>query len=95
MIDAPHCPQLAGHSGKQRTIDHVELGFLWHGLTYDVQNFLQKCALCQEMRGRKPIPSPLNPLATVGEPNLHVHMDLFGPLKVRSAHGKKYIMVMV
>ena len=23
-----------------------------------------------------------------------MHIDLFGPLKVRSAHGKKYIMVM-
>ena len=72
----------------------MELGFWWPGLTYDVQNFLHKCAVCQEMQGRKPIPSPLNPLPTVGEPNLRVHMDLFGPLKVRSAHGKEYIMVM-
>ena len=46
------------------------------------------------MLGRKSIPSPLNPLSTVGEPNLRVHMVFFGPLKVPSAHGKKYIMVM-
>ena len=72
----------------------MELGSWWSGLTYEVQNFLHKCAVCQEMQGRKPIPSPLNPLPTVGEPNLRVQMDLFGPLKVRSAHGKKYIMVM-
>ena len=64
------------------------------GLTYDVQNFLHKCPVCQELQGRKPIPSPLNPLPTVAEPNMRVHMDLFGPLKVRLANGKKYIMVM-
>ena len=63
-------------------------------MTYDVQNFLHKCPVCQELQGRKPIPSPLNPLPTVAEPNIRVHMDLFGPLKVRSANGKKYIMVM-
>ena len=36
----------------------------------------------------------MNPLPTVAEPNIRVHMDMFGPLKVRSANGKKY-MVMV
>ena len=27
VIDAAHCSSLAGHRGKQRTIDCVELGF--------------------------------------------------------------------
>ena len=93
MIDTAHCSPLA-HSSKQRTIERVELSLWWPGLTYDVQNILHKCAVCQEMQGRKPIPSPLNPLSTDGEPNLRVHIDLFGPLKLRSAPGKKNIMVM-
>ena len=38
--------------------------------------------------------SGADPLPTVAEPNIQVHMDLFGPLKVRSSNGKKYIMVM-
>ena len=75
-------------------MDRIELGYWWPGLTYDVQNFLHKCPVCQELQDRKPIPSPLNPLPTVAEPNMRVHMDLLGPLKVRSANGKKYIMVM-
>ena len=33
VIDATHCLLLAGHSGKQRTIDREELGFWWPGLT--------------------------------------------------------------
>ena len=94
VMDGAHCSSFAGLSGKQRTVDRIELGYWWPGLTYDVQNFLHKCPVCQELQGRKPIPSPLNSLPTVAEPNIRVHMDLFGPLKVRSANGKKYIMVM-
>ena len=94
VMDAAHCSPFAGHSGKQRAVDRIELGYWWPGLTYDVQNFLHKCPVCQELQGWKPIPSPLNPLPTVAEPNMWVHMDLFGPLKVRSANWKKYIMFM-
>ena len=32
--------------------------------------------------------------SSVQEKFVRVHMDLFGPLIVRSAHGKKYMMVM-
>ena len=91
VMDASYCSPFAGHSGKQRTVDGIELGYWWPGLTYYVQNFLHKCPVCQELQGQKPIPSPLNPLA---EPNMRVYMDLFGPLTVRSANGKKYITVM-
>ena len=75
VIAATHSSPLVGHSG------HLVSG------GHDVQNFLHKCAVCQEMQGRKPIPSPLNSLPTGGEPNLRVHMDhfvKFGRLMVRS-----------
>ena len=74
VMDAAHCSSFAGHSGKQGTVDHIELGYGWPGLMYDVQNFLHKCPVC-------PIPSPLNPLSTVAEPNMRVHMDYLVLLK--------------
>ena len=37
--------------------------------------------------------STLQSLPICEEPNLRAHMDLFGPLKTRSATGNKYIMV--
>ena len=43
VMDAAYCSSFAHHIGKQRTIDHIELGYWWPGLTYDVQNFLNKC----------------------------------------------------
>ena len=94
VIEAAHCSPMSGHSGKQRTIDRVELGYWWPGITYDVANYLVSCPRCQEIAGRRPGASPLQPLPIVSEPNVRVHMDLFGPLRVRSASGHKYIMVM-
>ena len=94
VLEAAHCSPMSGHSGKQKTIDRVELGYWWPGLTYDVANFLLACHRCREITGAKPAPSPLRPLPALSEPGLPVHMDMFGPLKTRSASGQKYIMVM-
>ena len=94
VLEAAHCSPMSGHSGKQRTIDRVELGYWWPGLTYDVANFLLACHRCREIAGAKPASSPLQPLPALSEPGLRVHMDLFGPLRTRSASGQKYIMVM-
>ena len=94
VLEAAHCFPMSGHSGKQRTIDRVELGYWWPGLTYDVANFLLACHRCRKIAGAKPAPSLLQPLPALSEPGLWVHMDLFGPLKTRSASGQKYIMVM-
>ena len=93
VMDVAHCSPFSGHSGRQRTIDRVQLGYWWPGILYDIDNFLHKCDRCQELVGRKPISSPLHPLPTVGEQNARVHMDLFGPLRVQSANGRKYILV--
>jgi len=94
VLDVAHCAWTGGHCGKQRTVDRVNLGYWWPGLSYDVDTFLSKCVRCQEMAGRKPVPSPLQSLPLCEEPNHRVHMDLFGPLKSRSVSGAKYIMVM-
>ena len=92
VMDATHCSPFSGHSGWPSTIDRVQLGYWWPGISYDIKNFFHKCDRCQELAGRKPIFSPLHPLPTVGEPNARVHMGLFGPLRVRSANGRKYIL---
>ena len=82
IMDADHCSPFSGHSGRQRTIDTVQLGYWWPGISYDIDNFLHKCDRCQELAGQKPISLPLHPLPTVGELNAWVHMDLFGPLEL-------------
>ena len=62
-------------------------------MTADVECFVKECTRCQEAQLGTPQNAPLQSLATAGEPNERVHMDLFGPLKTRSASGKKLILV--
>jgi transposase InsO family protein len=93
VLNAAHCSFMGGHSGKQRTIDRVELGYWWPGLTYDIDQFLSRCQRCKEIQGKKPDPSPLQSLPICEEPNFRVHMDLYGPLQTRSISGAKYVMV--
>ena len=74
-------------------MDRLELAYWWPGIHYDVETFISKCVRCQELSGQKPQPSSLQSLPICEEPNFRVHMDLFGPLRCRSASGKKYILV--
>lgn len=92
VIYAVHCSPFSGHSGRQQTIVQVQLSYWRPDISYNINNFLHRCYRCQELVCWKPISSPLYPLPTVGDPNGRKHMDLFGPSKVRSANGSKYIL---
>ena len=53
----------------------------------------KECTRCQEAQLGTLRNAPLQSLATAGEPNERVHMDLFGPLKTPSASGNKLILM--
>jgi hypothetical protein len=84
----------SGHDGslkvKEKILDH----FYWPNMDTDITNYIKQCHKCQ-LRKKGPL-SPktdLMPLPQLTEPNMRVHMDLFGPLKT-SEQGKKYILCM-
>ena len=79
VMDAAICLPISGHSGRQRTIEWVHLGYWWPEISYDRDNFLHKCDSSQELAGQKTISLLLHPWPTVRKPNAWVHMDLFGP----------------
>ena len=72
VMIAAHCSREGGHSGKQRTVDQLELAYWWPGITYDVDSFISRCVRCQEISGKKPLQS----LPVHEEPNSCAHMDL-------------------
>ena len=93
ILGAAHSSWVAGHTGVDKTLSRVQANFWWPGVTADVERFVKDCTRCQEANLGKPQNAPLQSLATAGEPNERVHMDLFGPLKTRSASGNKLILV--
>ena len=74
-MDVAHAGFAGGHSGKNRTVDRLELAYWWPGIHYDVETFISKCVRCQELSGRKPQPSSLQSLTICEEPNFRVHMS--------------------
>ena len=94
ILSEAHTSWDGGHGGEQRTLDRIALNFTWPGISVDVDNFIKRCLRCQEAKGKKAAPAPLKNLPLCEEPNERIHVDLFGPLKTRSAEGNKYILVM-
>ena len=93
VMDVAHAGSAGGHSGKNRTVDRLELAYWWPGIHDDVETFISKCVHCQELSGRKPKPFSLQSLPICEEPNFRIHMNLFCPLLCRSVSRKKYILV--
>jgi hypothetical protein len=59
----------------------------------DIQAHIDSCLHCQVPKKSTAKPTPLQPLPTVDQPNQHIHIDLFGPLKT-SEQGNKMVLVM-
>ena len=93
LISHAHDHLLAGHNGRQKTLDRVATEFWWPGIDADVADYVRKCSVCQR---NTPAPKPaqlLNPLPLCTGPGQRVHADLWGPQK--GADGKpRYVLVM-
>ena len=84
-MDVAYTGFAGGHSGKNRTMDRLELAYWWPGIHYDVETFISKCVRCQELSGRKPQPSSLQSLPICEEPNFRV---LLAPYVVALLQGR-------
>lgn len=49
MSDA-HCEPSSGHFGREKTYDRVAREYSWHGMWYDVQEFVRSCPQCQKYK---------------------------------------------
>lgn len=95
VLDAAHCSRFAGHGGRFRTHERVLQRYWWPGLSAAVDVFVGNCAVCQKNKhpyAYKSRHSPQLALEIPKEPNVRVHIDLFGPLAT-GASGKKYVLV--
>ena len=92
ILKSAHTTWDGGHGGEDRTLARITQNFYWPGITSDIDKFIHKCLRCQEVKGKRPSPAPLQNLPICESPNERVHIDLFGPLK--SHNGNKYILVM-
>ena len=93
ILQEAHQSWAAGHGGNFRTLRRIQQLYWWPGMSNDVDEFVSRCQRCQEAKGKKVPPMPLESLPIPHGRNWRVHLDLFGPLKPGPS-GNKYVMVM-
>jgi hypothetical protein len=94
ILSLLHDLPLAGHPGRDRTLEKVKEKFLWFGVRSDVERWVQGCKLCaQNKKGGRLAHGEMRNYHA-GAPMQRVHLDFMGPLP-RTASGNEVILVMV
>ena len=91
LLELAHSIPLAGHLGREKTVQRLLARFYWPTLYRDVAQFCKYCAACQKTGGRR-VKAPLIPLPIMTVPFERIAMDIVGPLP-RSRSGKRYVLV--
>jgi len=92
VMKLAHTTPLAGHLGKNKTVNRVLQRFYWPTIFRDVAKFCRSCEPCQLAVGRKPARAPLILLPVITQPFSQVAMDIVGPLPL-TRRGKRYVLV--
>ena len=90
-----HDSATGAHCGRDRMLSEVQRRFDWHGLSGDVERYVQTCDACQRNKHSKQLkPGLLMPLPLPEEPCLHWTTDAVSGLP-RSKRGFDAIQVYV
>ncbi|TPX53137.1 hypothetical protein PhCBS80983_g06358 [Powellomyces hirtus] len=92
-IESCHDDLLAGHLGRDRTLQKVQESYWWPDWHSDVVNHVKSCTECSE---HKPLPKnrvgPLTPFV-VNDPWEKIGIDIVGKLPT-TARGNNYIVIL-
>ena len=95
ILRVAHTIPIAGHMGRDKTLDRISSHFYWPKLSFDVSNYVATCPECQMVaRKRVNYRAPLKPVPIVTEPFRKIAIDLIGELP-RTKTGYRYILTVV
>ena len=89
-----HNTPIAGHFGKERTLQAIRERMDWPGIAKDVTELCASCPTCQKAKPAIITKAPLHLLPIQKEPFARMAMDVLGPLPPTKA-GNKYILVVM
>lgn len=94
IIKDHHDSPLAGHPGKDKTVELITRDYWWPTIKSDVARYTQGCTVCQRVKPRRgKAKTPLHPFSPPERPWDQISLDLIGPLPL--AHGFNAILVIV
>ena len=81
VLKFAHDSVLAGHQGKNRTLDKIKRNFFWPKMNRDVNFYIKSCNECQlTSRQLKSDRAPLQPIPICVNPYEELVIDFFGPM---------------
>uniref|UniRef100_A0A8C0G1B4 Gypsy retrotransposon integrase-like protein 1 n=1 Tax=Chelonoidis abingdonii TaxID=106734 RepID=A0A8C0G1B4_CHEAB len=83
----------SGHSGVNRTKDHLGKSFHWEGMGKDVANYVWSCEMCQQVgKPQDQVNAPLQPLPIIEVPFQELAVDILGPFPKKTPRGKQHVL---
>ncbi|KAJ0927423.1 putative nucleotidyltransferase, Ribonuclease H [Helianthus annuus] len=94
LLQEFHSSVIGGHSGITRTFHRLSSNFFWAGMRKDVQSFVSRCQICQQMKSSSLTPAGLlQPLPIPSAVFESIALDFITGLP--NSFGKTVIMVVV
>jgi hypothetical protein len=96
VIYAAHDALWSSHFGSAKTTQRIALYFWWPGVTEQVTKYVKSCPDCQKVaRKTKMDRVPIDHVERGQQAFDVVHIDLIGPLPVKSSRGHQYVLCAV
>ncbi|KAF8755226.1 hypothetical protein RHS01_05545 [Rhizoctonia solani] len=88
-----HNSPLAGHPGRQRTLELVSRNYYWPGIRADTYWHVDSCETCQRIRKPKYASIPPQPLELPSRPWQHISYDMIVDLPKDGAYDSILVIV--
>ncbi|QRW20585.1 hAT family dimerization protein [Rhizoctonia solani] len=88
-----HNSPLAGHPGRQCTLELVSRNYYWPGIRADTYWHVDSCEICQQIRKPKYASIPPQPLELPVRPWQHVSYDMIVDLPKDGSHNSILVIV--
>lgn len=93
VLQQAHDDPTSGHGGWFRTLNRVRRAAYWPGMKRDVQSYVAKCQICQQVKkDRRRPPGLMGSRRVISQPFEVISTDLVGPFP-RSKQGFTYLSV--
>ncbi|CAF3004538.1 unnamed protein product [Rotaria sp. Silwood2] len=90
-----HDHPLSGHFGVHRTLSRIHDKFWWPTMRKSISNYIASCTKCAQYNIlRSKPPGHLKSIEPPSAVFQVLHMDFWGPVRIPSAHGNKYVIVL-
>jgi hypothetical protein len=94
MIQLEHDSKVAGHFGRERTLELLTRNFYWTNMECNVRNYWSECDICQRKKApRHAKHGLLHPLELACKPWIHISTDFITDLP--ESEGATMILVVV